>query len=385
MVPIYLLSGFLGSGKTTLLQHMIAQAKDAGLTPAVLMNELGEVNLDGQLVSREVAMAEVLGGCICCSMRGDLSLELNQLLQQYKPDLVIVESTGAAHPMESIDAITETSMYKHVMLQEVVTVVDSEHLLARARSTKDKTFRLMQEQIKCASLLILNKCDRLYPEQIVELEQLVREWNAHAHLVSASYCQLSDWSWLLQPQPTSNVVVAGSANEHNNAEEKQSGTDNVQLDGANNAKELHEHDHQHQDHQQHDHQHHDHQQHDHQQHNHQQHDRDHEHHDHEHHDHQQHKHHHHDHVMAYTHYWKQRPHSEQFEAWLQQLPSNIYRAKGIVTFRDVPSRFLFQFAFRESDFMRIEPQGEVHDVAVFIGEHFDAEWLKLELEKLEQQ
>jgi len=331
MVPIYLLSGFLGSGKTTLLQHMIAQAQAAGLTPAVLMNELGEVNLDGQLVSREVAMAEVLGGCICCSMRGDLSLELNQLLQQYKPDLVIVESTGAAHSMESIDAITETSMYKHAVLQEVITVVDSEHLLARSRSSKDKTFRLMQDQIRCASLLILNKCDRLYPEQIVELEQLVRQWNTHAQLVTASHCELNDWSWLLQPESTSNVVAEQAEKQNEDA-----------VHDANGDKGHHEHVHGHNDQ-------------------------------------------HHEHVMSYTHYWKQSPHSEQFEAWLQQLPPNIYRAKGIVTFRDVPSRFLFQFAYRESDFMRIEPQGDVHDVAVFIGEHFDAGWLKQELEKLEQQ
>lgn len=356
MVPIYLLSGFLGSGKTTLLQHMIEQAKATGLTPAVLMNELGEVNLDGQLVSREVAMAEVLGGCICCSMRGDLSLELNQLLQQYKPDLVIVESTGAAHPMESIDAITETSMYKHAVLQEVVTVVDSEHLLARAKSTKDKTFRLMQDQIRCASLLILNKCDRLYPDQIVELEQQVRQWNAHAQLVSATHCQLNDWNWLLQPQ-TNNAAVVKQTEEH-------SDTMNTQTGELDSLKGLHEHDHHVHDH--HDHNHHHHQEDDHE------------------HDRHKHHYHHHEHVMAYTHYWKQPPHSEQFEAWLQQLPPNIYRAKGIVTFRDVPSRFLFQFAYRETDFMRIEPQGEVHDVAVFIGEHFDAGWLKQELEKLEQ-
>lgn len=322
IVPIYLLSGFLGSGKTTLLSQIVEQARAAGLTPAVLMNELGEVNLDGQLVSKEVAMAEVLGGCICCSMRGDLSLELNQLLQQYKPDLVIVESTGAAHPLESIDAILETSMYKHAKLQEVITVVDSEHMLARLKSAKDKTYRLMQEQIRCATLILLNKCDRLHPEQVVELQQLVRELNGYAPIITTTHAELRDWTWLLQPRLADQTETA---HEH---------TD--------------EHGHEHA------------------------------------HEHTHASHHHHSHVMAHTHYWKQPPHSEQFEAWLAQLPANIYRAKGIMTFRDLPSRFLFQFAYRESDFMRIEPQGTVHDVAVFIGEHFDAEWLKQELEKLEQ-
>ena len=89
--------------------------------------------------------------------------------------------------------------------------------------------------------------------------------------------------------------------------------------------------------------------------------------------------------MAYTHYWKGQPNSEIFEQWLADMPANIYRAKGIVTFRDIPSRFLFQFAYRESDFMRIDPQGIVHDVAVFIGEHFDKAWLKQQLVLLEQE
>ncbi|GIP16516.1 cobalamin biosynthesis protein CobW [Paenibacillus montaniterrae] len=378
IVPIYLLSGFLGSGKTTLLSQMVEQAQAAGLTPAVLMNELGEVNLDGQLVSKEVAMAEVLGGCICCSMRGDLSLELNQLLQQYKPDLVIVESTGAAHPLESIDAISETSMYKHAKLQEVVTVVDSEHMLARSKSAKDKTYRLMQEQIRCATLILLNKCDRLHPEQVVELQQLVRELNGYAPIITTTQARLKDWSWLLQPSSADLTAQApghSEAAKQAQAAQQRYGHAHEHTDEPGHG---HVHEHTHEPDHCHAHEHTDEPDHCHA------HEHTHEHTDGEH-EHTHASHHHHSHVMAHTHYWKQPPHSEQFEAWLAQLPANIYRAKGIMTFRDLPSRFLFQFAYRESDFMRIEPQGTVHDVAVFIGEHFDAEWLKQELEKLEQQ
>lgn len=328
IVPIYLLSGFLGSGKTTLLTQIVEKAQAAGLTPAVLMNELGEVNLDGQLVKKGVAMAEVLGGCICCSMRGDLSLELNQLLDQYSPDLIIVESTGAAHPMETIDAITETSMYKHVRLQSVITVVDGEHLLDRSKLVKDSTYRLMQDQIRCGSLIVLNKCDRLDPEKVVEAEQTLRDLNEHALIITTDHCQLNNWQWLLEgtqlEQPESLQALRQQVSNNNDDA----------VDGE------HEH---------------------------------------------QHEHSHHTHVMAYTHYWKGKPNSEQFEQWLANLPANIYRAKGIVTFRDVPSRFLFQFAYRESDFMRIDPQGEVNDVAVFIGEHFDEEWLKQQLAILEER
>lgn len=82
VVPVYILSGFLGSGKTTLLQRLLEHWKDQGLRPAVVMNELGEVNLDGLLVEQTVPMAELLGGCICCSIRGDLSTELTTLIRR---------------------------------------------------------------------------------------------------------------------------------------------------------------------------------------------------------------------------------------------------------------------------------------------------------------
>lgn len=81
-LPVYILSGFLGSGKTTLLQRLLDHWKLQGLRPAVIMNELGEVNLDGLLVEQSVPMAEMLGGCICCTSRGDLSTELTTLVKK---------------------------------------------------------------------------------------------------------------------------------------------------------------------------------------------------------------------------------------------------------------------------------------------------------------
>src|SRR5690606_25108843 len=106
------------------------------------------------------------------------------------------ESTGAAHPMETIDAITEVSMYQKVELRSVVTVVDGEHLLHRSKADKSATYRLMQDQIRCASLLVLNKSDRLHPEEIVEVQQLLRELNEYAELMTTSHCQLKSWLWL---------------------------------------------------------------------------------------------------------------------------------------------------------------------------------------------
>ena len=87
--------------------------------------------------------------------------------------------------------------------------------------------------------------------------------------------------------------------------------------------------------------------------------------------------------MAYTHYFKRPVNSEEFEQFVKELPRDVYRAKGIVTFNDTSSRFLFQYAYREADFMKITPQGEVPDVAVFIGEHFSSSELRTRLLEME--
>jgi G3E family GTPase len=87
--------------------------------------------------------------------------------------------------------------------------------------------------------------------------------------------------------------------------------------------------------------------------------------------------------MSYTYYFSHAVNSVEFEQFIAGLPRDVYRAKGILTFNDTNSRFLFQYAFRESDFMKITPQGQVPDVVVFIGEHFQKSLLREQLETLE--
>jgi G3E family GTPase len=317
IVPIYLLSGFLGSGKTTLLTGLLDNWKTRGLKTAVIMNELGDINLDGQMVGDDVPMSEMLSGCICCTIRSDLSLEIKTLIDEHNPDVIVIESTGAANPMEIMDGVTEAALYCKIELKGVITVVDGLELLQRNRSGKGKTFKLMREQIKCATKLLLNKIDKLEPDELVEAQQLLREMNAVARVIPTIRCKVDDWSTL---EGTAEDVVLTSSGqmEHEHAH-----------DGGH--------------------------------------------------------HHTHEHVMVMTHYMNGAVDSEKFEAFLKQLPDHVYRAKGIVSFSDTASRFLFQYAYRETDFIRITPQGDVNDVAVFIGEHFSKEMVLEELLKLEHQ
>jgi G3E family GTPase len=137
-IPVYVLSGFLGSGKTTLLTNMLKYFLQQNKRPAVIMNEIGDVNLDGMLVDDNVPMAEMLNGCICCTIREDLSKSLLSLVRNEKPDVIIIESTGIANPLELIEGITNTSLIVGIDLPQVVTVVSAPHFLDVSRGTKVK-------------------------------------------------------------------------------------------------------------------------------------------------------------------------------------------------------------------------------------------------------
>ncbi|PWV95561.1 G3E family GTPase [Paenibacillus cellulosilyticus] len=333
-IDVHILTGFLGSGKTTLLTRLLQHYESQGRKAAVVMNELGDVNLDGLAVESDVPMAELLGGCICCSIRGDLSLELKMLIDQHAPDVVIIEATGAANPFEMIDGVTETSMYAPIELKSIIAVVDGPELLARSRSG-GQTFKLMKEQICCASQLLLNKVDRLEGDERMQAEQLMRETNGYAPIVATVRCAV-DEQWL-------DVIVNGDGGKVH-AAAHESGADAESHTHSHDCRPDCDHDHHHHVHESH------------------------------------------AHVMSLTHFLERPVDSHAFEAFLRALPDNVYRAKGVVTFRDseTASRFLFQYAYKETDFIRINPQGKVNDVAVFIGEHFSREAVLRQLTALEQ-
>lgn len=319
--PIYILSGFLGSGKTTLLQRLIAFWKEQGLLPAVVMNEIGDVNLDGLLVEDEVPMTEMLGGCICCSIRGDLSTQLYELIVKEKPDLVVIEATGAANPMEIFDAVTESSLYMKLDVKPMITVVDTVHLAELYKSQQGKTYRLMLDQIRSGSQLILNKVDRVDVDTQNEMMELLKKLNPYANIIPAIKCDV-DLQGLLE----------------NNISDNSTGS-------------------YHSDHG-----------------------------DHQHHEScacGHHTHHSHEHVTVYTHYFNGPIDSVKFEQFIADLPREVYRGKGILHFSDTASRYLFQYAYREADYIKITPQGDVPDVAVFIGEHFDQVEIANRLKQME--
>ncbi|MCC3373703.1 GTP-binding protein [Cohnella sp. REN36] len=330
-VPIVILSGFLGSGKTTLLAQMLDYYTTKGVRPAVIMNEVGDVNLDGQLVNETIPMREMLSGCICCTIRGDLGMEIGQLINESSPDLIIIEATGVANPMDIFDAVTEAALHVHIDIHAMITVVDAGQFLQRHRRGKSKTYRLLEDQIRCSSLLLLNKSDLMNTSELNETKRILETVNSKASIHTTVHCEIDDalFNRMLQEQERISFEDA-----------------NQDEQGQHSACNHHHHEDEHS------------------------HDRNHP------------KHHHsYDHVMVYTHYFQQPMDSSRFEQIISELPDGVYRAKGIFTAAETGERMMFQFAYRQLEILRIQPQGRVQDVAVFMGEQFPKHELKRKLEQ----
>jgi G3E family GTPase len=178
-VPVTMITGYLGSGKTTLLNRILSS--EHGKKVAVIVNEFGQVGIDGQLViNADEEIVEMNNGCICCTVRGDLIRIFGNLMQKRaRFDHVIIETTGLADPGPVIQSFfVDEVMRSQTMLDAVVTVVDSKHIWQHWDSSE------AQEQIAFADVLLLNKKDLVNPDQLQGLTTRVRSMNAFARI----YC-----------------------------------------------------------------------------------------------------------------------------------------------------------------------------------------------------
>ncbi len=177
--PITLITGPLGSGKTTLLRHILATRPTK---IAIVMNEFGEIAIDTKVIEgKNVRIAELGGGCVCCSLLGEFEAAVNEIIARVGPDIIIVETTGLAEPEALVFNIQEA--LPQCRLDGVVSVIDADMLVRFPEL--GHTTRL---QIEGADILLLNKIDLVQPQQIEPLEAKLRELNRTATIVRTERC-----------------------------------------------------------------------------------------------------------------------------------------------------------------------------------------------------
>jgi G3E family GTPase len=178
-IPVHLISGFLGSGKTTLLQGLLAHCLARGLKPAVMMNEYGEVNIDGELLRGQgYAVREMTNGCICCTIGGTLGLALQEVAA-LRPDVIFIEATGLADPIELIDQATKEEVLPLVRLASLVAVLDPVNFAHLA----EEIYSGIRQQTELADFVLINKRDLADPRSLEELSSQVAAINPRAEIL----------------------------------------------------------------------------------------------------------------------------------------------------------------------------------------------------------
>ena len=314
MTKIDIISGFLGAGKTTFIKKMLEEAFK-GEKIVLIENEFGEIGIDGGFLKDSgIEITEMNSGCICCSLVGDFGRNLNEVIEKFHPDRILIEPSGVGKLSDVMKSVMDVEATHDVKLNALVTVVN-----ATKASKQMKAFgEFFNNQIEYATTILLSRSQNASAEQLELCVKQIQAINAKAAVITTPWDAITGAQILKVMEGQDNLEAKMMAEEHHRLEEEE-----------------HEHEHHHHDHDHEEHEHH--------------HDHDHEEHDHHHHEHDEHctcgchdhdhEHHHHHHADdVFTSWGKETPHKytkEKMESILKTLCDTtdygtILRAKGMV-------------------------------------------------------
>ena len=343
-VPVLLLTGYLGSGKTPLLNKILANKK--GIKFAVIVNDIGEVNIDAALIEKggvvgqkDDSLVSLQNGCICCTLKMDLVEQLKEIVDMKRFDYIVIEASGICEPAPiaqticSIPSLGPQYIKNGILrLDSIVTVVDALRMkdefangsdLMKQDIDEEDLASLVIQQMEFCNIILLNKAAEVEPKELEHLKQIIRAIQPKAEIFECNYGDV-DLDLIVNTHKFDWQTVATSAGWIQEIESERNGENEEEED-----------EHHHHEEEEHEHHHHDEDEHEH-------------HHDHDHHDEHGHHHHHHDHdhdheggeveeygIGTFV-YYRRKPFDlslfDEFVA--RKWPRDVVRAKGICYFAD---------------------------------------------------
>ncbi len=418
-IPVLLLTGYLGSGKTTLVNHILANEK--GIKFAVIVNDIGEVNIDADLIQKggvvgkkDDSLVALQNGCICCTLKMDLIEQIFDLMKMQRFDYIVIEASGICEPepiAQTICSIPQMGgayvKYGVCRLDSIVSVVDALRLqsefacgdeLTRKHIDEEDIENLIIQQIEFCNIILLNKASEVKPEELARIKQILYTLQPAAEIIECDYADV-DIDKLINTHLFNFERVATSAGWIREIERQ------ATEEEEHEAKADHHHHHDHEEHHHHDDDDDD-DDHDHEEHHHED-------------EHGHHHHHHHDHeggeveeygIGTFVYYRRPAFDLNKFDHFVAtKWSKNIIRAKGVCYFsnnRDMsmlfeqagvqkkitpaglwyataPEEDLIQLMQQEPGLMRDwdEKYGDRMQKIVFIGQHLDKEQITRDLDE----
>jgi G3E family GTPase len=310
-LPVTVITGFLGSGKTTLVRHILTNQQ--GVRTAVIVNELGEIGIDGELiVSTEDDIVELSNGCICCSSNNDFLDAVFRILERAPAvDYLVIETTGVADPLPVVLTLLRSELRDRVRLDSIVTVAD-----AASFSLDRFDSKAARNQLCHGDVVLLNKCDLVDAAALRAVEDAIRALKSGARMLRTTQCRVALPLILSAGLFQSDRFVA----EHGHGEGKHDDEgyehDQLAADGFES--------------------------------------------------------------LSFT---SERPFAVRpFQDFLERLPDNVYRAKGVLALAESEQRYVFHLVAKRFSLDPSERDGPATNKLVLIGRNLDRDQLRRGLE-----